>query len=55
MQGNNISLPEWCWHTKLECVVKIVGIGHFPTTAMAKLPDDTIIEVEINELEVNPT
>jgi hypothetical protein len=40
------------WWDKGECVVEILSIGHFPTTATVKLPDDKIIEVDIDELEL---
>lgn len=47
----SITLPRWVWWTKGECVVEIIKTGHFPTSVMAKMPDDSIIEIEINELE----
>lgn len=53
MQLDNIALPEWCWHSELQCVVKVVGTGHFPNTAMVQLPDDRVVEIEIQHLEVH--
>ena len=44
------ALPQWMWWNKGECVVEILKTGHFPTTAIVKLPDDTITEVDIEEL-----
>lgn len=49
MRSNN-TLPQWMWWTKGECVVEILSAGHFPTTAMVKLPNDSITEVDIEEL-----
>lgn len=46
-----ITFPEWCWHTTLECVVKVLKRGHFPDTAMVQLPDDKIIEIPLNDLK----
>ena len=54
MLGNRHVMPEWCWHRKLECVVKVLKTGHFPGTAIVRLPDDREIEVEINDLEAKP-
>jgi hypothetical protein len=51
MPPDNIELPEWCWHTELECVVRIMKTGHFPNTALVQLPDDRIVEIEIQHLE----
>jgi len=44
-------MPEWIWWTKGECVVKVISIGHFPTTIMAMTPDDKTIEIDMVELE----
>jgi hypothetical protein len=49
MRGNN-TLPQWMWWTKGECVVEVLETGHYPTTAMVKLPDDRVTEVDIEEL-----
>lgn len=46
-----MTLPQWIWWTKGECVVEVLGIGHFPTSAMVKLPNDHVTEVDIDELE----
>ena len=45
-------LYKWMWWTKGECVVEVLRTGHFPTSAMVKMPDDRTIEVDINELEL---
>jgi hypothetical protein len=45
------TLPQWCWWTKGECVVEVLKTGHFPTTAMVKLPNDSVTEIDIDELE----
>jgi len=45
-------LYKWMWWTKGECVVEILRTGHFPTTAMVVLPNDTQTEIDINELEM---
>lgn len=47
-----MTLPQWCWWKKGECVVEVLGTGHFPTTAMVKLPNDKETEVDIDELEI---
>lgn len=44
------TLPRWMWWTKGECVVEIIKTGHFPTSAMVKLPNDVVTEVEIEDL-----
>ena len=53
MSIRNTNLPKWCWWDKGECVVEILRTGHFPTTAMVKMPNDHEIEVDIDELRVN--
>lgn len=52
MEHLNKVLPEWLWWKKGECVVKVISIGHFPTTAMVQLPNDHVTEVDIDELEL---
>ncbi len=47
------TLPQWMWNNKLQCVVELIKTGHFPTTAMVKLPDDRVVEVDIEDLEIN--
>jgi hypothetical protein len=32
--------------------VQVLSTGHFPTTAMVRLPNDTETEVDIEELEI---
>lgn len=51
MKGNNYTMPQWVWWCKGECVIEVIGTGHFPTTVMGKLPDDRIIEIDRDELE----
>lgn len=46
------TLPEWVWWNDGECVVRVLSAGHFPTTIMARLPNDTECEIEIAELEL---
>jgi hypothetical protein len=41
------------WWDRGECVVEVLKTGHFPTSAIVKLPDDKIIEVDIDELELS--
>lgn len=49
MNTNN-TLPRWVWWTKGECVVEVLKTGHYPTSAMVKMPDDKVIEVDLKEL-----
>jgi hypothetical protein len=45
-------LPRQMWHTKLRCVVDLQKRGHFEIgTLLAKLPNDKLIEVYIDDLE----
>ena len=53
MRDQKVQLQKWCWWEKGECVVEVLGSGHYPTTAMVKLPDDSKIEVDIVELLIN--
>ena len=53
MKDGRYNLNRWMWWTKGECVVEVKSTGHFPTTAMVVLPDNRLIEVDINELERN--
>lgn len=50
-ENNMILMNKWRWWIKGECVVEIISIGHFPTTVMAKTPDDKTIEIDMHELE----
>lgn len=53
MKDNRMNhLSTWMWWTKGECVVEVLRTGHFPTTAMVKLPNDRETEVDIIELEI---
>lgn len=47
-----MQFPQSVWWKKGECVLEVLSAGHFPTTIMAKTPDEKEIEVEINELEL---
>lgn len=51
MKDRRLFLQKWMWWNKGECVVEVLRTGHFPTTAMVKLPNDTETEVDIDELE----
>ena len=46
--------PKWRWSIKLECVVEILGTGHFPSTFMVRLPNGSTTEVEEDQLTVPP-
>lgn len=50
MADMKVKLQKWMWWSKGECVVEVLGSGHFPTTAMVKLPNDKETEVDIEEL-----
>ena len=52
MRDNRLQLHRWMWWNKGECVVEILKVGHFPTTAMVRLPNDKETEIEIHELEM---
>lgn len=53
MKENRMNhLHTWMWWSKGECVVEVLRTGHFPTTAMVKLPNDKETEVDIIELEM---
>ncbi len=43
---------KWMWWKKGECVVELLSTGHFPTTVMAKLPNDKVTEIDFDELEM---
>lgn len=51
MEFKVTQLPRWAWWTKGECVVEVLRTGHFPNTAMVKLPNDKETEIEVAELE----
>lgn len=53
MIETTITLPDWVWWTKGECVVKVLRRGHYPTTIMARLPNDKETEIEMTELEIH--
>lgn len=48
-----ITLYQWMWWKKGECVVEVIKTGHFPNTAIVKLPTGKQTEVEIEELGEN--
>ena len=52
MKDKKMWLHKWMWWNKGECVVEILRTGHFPTSAMVKLPNDAEIEIDIDELEM---
>lgn len=43
--------PRWRWCKRNKCVVEIISIGHFPSTVLAKLPDDRVVEIDMTDLE----
>lgn len=43
-------LYKWMWWAKGECVVEVLKTGHFPTTAIVRLPNDKETEVDVEEL-----
>lgn len=45
------TIARWVWWKKGECVVEILSAGHFPTSVIARLPNDTETEIDIDELE----
>ena len=51
MKDSAQRLNQWMWWEKGECVIEVLRSGHFPTTIMAKLPNDKETEIDINELE----
>jgi len=51
MKDPRFNLQKWMWWTKGECVVEVLKTGHYPTTAMVRLPNDKETEIEIAELE----
>lgn len=52
MKDARFLLHKWMWWRKGECVVEVLHAGHFPTTAVVKLPNDAETEVEIADLEL---
>jgi len=50
MRDQKVQLQKWMWWEKGECVVEVLRTGHFPTTAMVKLPNDKETEIDIDEL-----
>jgi hypothetical protein len=39
------------WHKTLQIEVEVVSRGHFPTTAIVRLPDGKEIETDIIDME----
>ena len=52
MIENIVTIPKLVWWTKGECEVEVLRRGHYPTSVMAKLPNDKTTEIELAELEV---
>ena len=52
MKDKQMWLHKWMWWGKGECVVEVIRTGHFPTSAMVRLPNDKEIEIDIDELEM---
>jgi len=53
MKDNRVNLYKWMWWAKGECVVEVLRTGHFPNTAMVRLPNDKETEIEVHELEMS--
>ena len=53
MKDSRVNLYKWMWWTKGECVVEVLRTGHYPNTAMVRLPNDKETEIEIHELEMS--
>jgi len=53
MIEDKITHKQWAWWRAGECVVEVLKRGHFPTTVLAKLPNDKITEIELVELDVS--
>jgi len=52
MKDNRVNLYKWMWWSKGECVVEVLKTGHYPNTAMVRLPNDKETEIEVHELEM---
>lgn len=52
MKDSRVNLHKWMWWTKGECVVEVLRTGHYPNTAMVRLPNDKETEIEIHELDM---
>ncbi len=52
MNESNITHKKWAWWRVGECVVEVLKRGHFPTTVLAKLPNDKITEIDLTELDL---
>lgn len=52
MEHRRNFLHKWMWWSKGECVVEVLKTGHFPTTAIVRLPNDKETEVDTEELEM---
>jgi hypothetical protein len=51
MKDKKLWLHKWMWWNKGECVVEVLKTGHYPNTAMVRLPNNKETEIEIAELE----
>lgn len=47
------TMPKWVWWKKGECVVEVLRTGHYPTSIIAKLPNDKETEIDIDELDLH--
>lgn len=43
-------IQEEKWSIQMECPVKIVSTGHFPTTVMVELPNGNKVETDLEYL-----
>ena len=46
-----VTLPQWMWWTKGECIVRIVKRGTYPDTVVVQLPNDVQTQVYLNDLQ----
>lgn len=52
MKNQKMFINKWMWWNRGACVVEVLHAGHFPTTVMVKMPDDSTIEVELCDLDM---
>lgn len=49
--GATEPFPKWCFYVPQQCVVEIISIGHYPDTAIIKLPDGEQTECYLRDLK----
>jgi hypothetical protein len=47
----NLAIHRKQWHKKMQLEVEVVSRGHFPTTAIVRLPSGKEVEVDLTDLE----